>query len=130
MRNLNRSLQIFLWSYAFIYVVSCSLQITQVDLWWQLSEGAHILRTWTLPSGPVAAFGLPATPYFDEYAGYEMVLALLFKIGGFPGLSMVFAAVYLAILFLPVATSGQKYPAFDFSSTAAVLFAGILMKER
>jgi hypothetical protein len=130
MRNLHRSLQIFLWSYAFIYVVFCSLQITQVDLWWQLSEGSRILHTWTLPTGPVAAFGLPATPYFDEYAGYEVVLALLFKIGGFPGLWMVFAAVYLAILFLPVATSGRKYPAFDFFSTAAMLFAGILMKER
>ena len=130
MRNLNRSLQIFLWSYAFIYVVFCSLQITQVDLWWQLSEGSQILRTWALPTGPASAFGLPATPYFDEYAGYEVVLALLFKIGGFPGLWMVFAAVYLAILFLPVATSAQKYPAFDFFSTAALFFAGILMKER
>jgi hypothetical protein len=130
MRNLNRSFQIFLWSYAFIYVVFCSLQITQVDLWWQLSEGSKILHTWTLPTGPAAAFGLPATPYFDEYAGYEVVLALLFKIGGFPGLWMVFAAVYLAILFLPVATSARKYPSFDFFSTAAMLFAGILMKER
>ena len=130
MRNLNRSIQIFLWSYAFIYVVFCSLQITQVDLWWQLSEGARILRDWTLPTAPAAAFGLPATPYFDEYAGYEAVLALLFKIGGFPLLWMVFSAVYLAIIFLPVATSGRKYPAFDFSSTTAMFFAGILMKER
>ena len=130
MRNLNRSLQIFLWSYVFIYVVSCSLQITQVDLWWQLSEGSRILRDWALPTGPAAAFGLPATPYFDEYAGYEAVLALLFKIGGFPGLWMFFAAVYLATLFLPIATSGRKYPAFDFCSTAAMFFAGILMKER
>lgn len=130
MRNLNRSLQIFLWCYAFIYVVVCSLQITQVDLWWHLSEGSQILRTWTLPTGPTAAFGLPATPYFDEYAGYEVVLALLFKISGFPGLWMVFAAVYLAIIFLPVAASGQKYPVFDFSTTTAMFFAGILMKER
>jgi len=130
MRNLNRSLQIFLWSYAFIYVVFCSLQITQGDLWWQLPEGSRILHTWALPTGPVAAYGLPANPYFDEYAGYEAVLALLFKIGGFPGLWMVFAAVYLAILFLPVATSARKYPAFDFFSTTALFFAGILMKGR
>jgi len=130
MRNLNRALQIFLWSYVFIYVVFCSLQIIQSDLWWQLSEGSQILRTWALPTGPVAAFGLPATPYFDEYAGYEVVLALLFKIGGFPGLWMAFSAVYLAIMFLPVATSAQKYPSFDFFSTAALLFAGLLMKGR
>jgi len=36
---------------------------------------------------------------------------------------MVFAAVYLAILFLPVATSARKYPAFDFFSTTALFFA-------
>ena len=130
MTNLNRSLQIFFWSIAFIYVVSWSLIITQVDLWWQLSEGARILQTWTLPTAPAGAFGLPAAPYFDEYAGYEVVLALLFKIGGFPGLWMIFAAIYLGIMFLPVAASTQKYPAFDFSSTAAMLSAGLLMRER
>jgi hypothetical protein len=130
MTNLNRSLQIFFWGFAFIYVVMCSLQITQVDLWWQLSEGARILHTGTLPTAPAAAFGLPASPYFDEYAGYEVVLALLFKIAGFPGLWMIFVAVYLAVIFLPIATSTQKYPAFDFSSTMAMLFCGILMKER
>ena len=130
MPNLTRSLQIFLWSFAFIYVVTCSLQITQVDIWWQLSEGAHIWRTWTLPTQPVAAFGIPATPYFDEYAGYEIVLALLFKIAGFPGLWMISAAIYLGIIFLPVATTGQKYPSFDFFSTAALFFAGLLMKQR
>lgn len=130
MTNLNRSLQIFFWAFSFIYVVSWSLIITQVDLWWQLSEGAHILHTWTLPTAPAGAFGLPATPYFDEYAGYEVVLALLFKIGGFPGLWMVFAAAYLAIVFLPVAASTRKYPAFDFSSTAAMLSASLLMRDR
>lgn len=130
MTNLSRSLQIFFWAYAFIYVVSCSLSITQVDLWWQLSEGMRILHSWTLPTAPVAAFGIPADPYFDEYAGYEVVLATLFKIGGFPALWIIFAAIYLAIVFLPISTSTQKYPAFDFSSTLAMLFAGILMKQR
>jgi len=130
MTNLNRSLQIFFWSFAFIYVISWSLIITQVDLWWQLSEGQRILQTWALPTGPAFAFGLPATPYFDEYAGYEVVLALLFKLGGFPGLWLIFIAVYLAIVFLPVSASTARYPAFDFSSTAAMLSSGLLMRER
>jgi hypothetical protein len=130
MINLTRSLQIFLWSFAFIYVVTCSLQITQIDLWWQLPEGLKILRTWTLPTAPAIAFGFPAPSYFDEYAGYEVVLALLFKIAGFPGLWMVFSAMFLAIIFLPVATTAQKYPSFDFFSTAALFFAGLLMKQR
>ena len=130
MTNLTRSLQIFLWSYAFVFVVICSLQVNQVDLWYQLAEGFHILETWTLPTAPAAAYGLPATPYFDEYAGYEIVLATLFKMGGFTALWMAFAMVYLGILFLPFGTSGRKYPAFDFSTTAALLVAAILMTDR
>jgi len=130
MASLNRSFQIFLWSYAFVYVVFCSLQITQVDLWWQLSEGLHILRTWTLPSAPAVAFGLPATPYFDEYAGYEVVLALLFKIGGFPGIWLAFISIYLATMLLPLAGTRRKYPSFDLVTTGAFFFAAILLRQR
>ena len=129
MTKINRVLQISFWSYAFIFVVSCSLQITQVDLWYQLAEGFHILSTWTLPTAPPAAFGLPAAPYFDEYAGYEIVLALLYKLGGFPGLWLVFTAVYLAIIFLPFSTSGRTYPAFQFAPTVALFFAGLLIAD-
>jgi hypothetical protein len=130
MTNLHRSLQIFFWSYAFLYVVLCSLQITQVDLWYQLAEGSKILDTWTLPTAPPAAYGLPASPYFDEYVGYEIILVLLFKLGGFFGLWVVFASIYLAIMFLPLVSSGKSYPAFDFSTTFAMFFAGILMRQR
>jgi len=130
MMNLARPLRIFLWSYVFIYAVVCSLTITQVDTWWQLAEGWHILQTGSLPAQPVAAFGLPATPYFDEYAGYEVVIALIYHITGFIGLWMFFAAVFLAILFLPGATTSQKYPAFDFPSTLAMLGAILLLHAR
>ena len=130
MTNLARPLRIFLWSYVFIYAVCSSLTITQVDVWWQLAEGQHILQTWTLPTQPAAAFGLPATPYFDEYAGYEVALALLYHAAGFIGLWMVFAAIYLVILFLPGATTAQKYPSFDFASTLAFAAAILLIHPR
>ncbi len=130
MTNLARALRIFLWSYIFLYAVFSSLSITQVDLWWQLAEGQHILHTGTLPTQPVAAFGLPATPYFDEYAGYEVVLALLYGAAGFVGLWAVFSAIYLAILFLPAATTGRKYPSFDLASVLALWAAILLIHPR
>jgi hypothetical protein len=130
MTNLARPLRIFLWSYVFIYAVFTSLSITQVDLWWQLAEGRHILHTLSLPTGPVVAFGLPATPYFDEYAGYETVLALLYHFTGFIGLWVTFAAIYLVILFLPGATTGRKYPSFDLTSTLALVAAILLIHPR
>jgi len=128
--NLARALRIFLWSYVFLYAVFSSLSITQVDLWWQLAEGQHILQTGTLPTQPVAAFGLPAAPYFDEYAGYEVVLALLYHAAGFAGLWMAFAAVFLVILFLPGATTGRKYPSFDLASIFALAAAILLIHPR
>jgi hypothetical protein len=130
MTKISRSLRIFLWSYVFIYVVFISLQITQVDIWWQLPEGFHILRTFTLPTQPVAAYGLPAHPYFDEYAGYEVILALFYKLGGFFILWLLFSFTFLAIIFLPLATSGRKYPSFGFVSVLVLLLVGLLMKQR
>ena len=69
MPTMQRAFQTFWWSYVLIFVVFSSFQITQIDLWWQLPEGLQILRTGHLPTQPVAAFGFPASPYFDEYAG-------------------------------------------------------------
>lgn len=127
---LARPLRVFLWSYVFLYAVFCSLSITQVDVWWQLAEGEHILHTGELPGQPAAAFGLPATPYFDEYAGYEVVLALLYHVTGFIGLWLVFSTIFLLIMFLPGATNGRKYPVFDLPSILALAVAVLLTHPR
>jgi hypothetical protein len=130
MNRISESLQVLLWSYVFVYVVSCSLQIIQYDTWWQLSEGFHILSTFSLPTQPAAAFGLPANPYFDEYAGYEVVLALLYKATGFLGLWMLFITIYLTIIFLPSIYSKRNNSTFDIFSTLALLLAGLLLRGR
>ncbi len=130
MKNPAPPLQVFLWVYVFIYAVVCSLTITQVDTWWQLLEGQHILRTGSLPTQPAVAFGLPATPYFDEYAGYEVVTALIYDVSGFIGMWVAFAAMFLLILFLPSATSTRRYPSFDFPSTMALFVATLLVHTR
>ena len=130
MTNLARPIRVFLWSYVFLYAVFSSMSITQVDLWWQLAEGQHILNTGSLPTQPAVAFGLPATPYFDEYAGYEVVLALLYHIAGLVGIWVIFSAIFLVILFLPAATTGQKYPSFDLASTLALAAAILLIHPR
>lgn len=130
MKNILESLQLFLWSYVFIYVSLCSLQITQVDIWWQLSEGMHLLHTFSLPIQPAAAYGLPASPYFDEYAGYEIVLVLIYKIAGFFGIWIFFIVIYLAIIFLPSLISRQSNLTFHFFSTLALLLAALLLRGR
>jgi hypothetical protein len=119
-----------LWSCVFIYVVFCSFQITQVDIWWQLPEGFQILHTFHLPTEPVAAFGLPAEPYFDEYAGYEVVLACIYKVVGFIGIWILSISIYLAIIFLPSFYSRSSPFSFDIVSCLSLLIAGVAMKSR
>jgi hypothetical protein len=130
MNRISESLRILLWSCVFIYVVICSLQITQVDVWWQLSEGFHILQTFHLPTQPVTAYGLPANPYFDEYAGYEVVLACFYKAFGFGGLWLLFIGIFLTIIFLPSFYSRKTLPAFDIFSCLSLLLIGVFMKAR
>ena len=130
MSDLGRTLNLFLASFVFLFVIICSLEITQVDIWWQLVEGQRLLHHWHLPTQPAAAFGLPARPYFDEYAGYEVVLAVLYRIAGFGGIWFLFIAVYLLIMFLPMLGVAKKQPAFSLLSTLAFLLAGILLRGR
>jgi hypothetical protein len=130
MAKIHASLRVFLWSFAFVAVLLCSLRINQVDLWWQLPEGIQLWKTFTLPTAPVSAYGWPAASYIDEYAGYEMVLALVYKIGGFTGLWLVFSWIFLAIIFVPLVSGRKKFSSFDLPSTAALLLAGVLMWQR
>jgi hypothetical protein len=130
MLTIRKSLQVFWWSYVLVFIVFSSLQITQIDLWWQIPEGLQILRTGHVPTGPIAAFGFTATPYFDEYAGYEVGLALLYRMGGFIALWAVFSAVYLLIVLLPFARAGKNAERFDFLSTLGLLFGAMLLKGR
>ena len=130
MNRISESLGVLLWTCVFIYVVSSSFQITQVDIWWQIPEGFRILHTFHLPTQPVAAYGLPAHPYFDEYAGYEVVLACIYQLTGFVGIWILSISAYLMIMFLPSLFARKDSFRFDILSCLALLFASVLMKER
>ena len=128
--NSSRFLSTIFACLVIVYVVLCALPIAQVDLWWQLTEGLRMLHTFHLPTAPAAAFGFPASPYFDEYAGYEVTLALLYRLSGFWGLWFLFVSVYLLLVFLPSQAFGRRLPKFDLLSTASILVAALLFKFR
>ncbi|MDB4793672.1 hypothetical protein OAG63_01415, partial [Methylacidiphilales bacterium] len=130
MTGLTRSLHVFLWSCVIVYIAISSLRINQVDIWWQLPEGLHLLHTWQLPTQAPAAFGLPPSPYFDDYAGYELILAIIYHIGGFVGIWVIFAFAFLGIFFLPLITSPKKHRDLGLLSTLLFLAAAILMLNR
>ena len=101
-----------------------------MDIWWQIPEGFRILSTFHLPTHPVGAFGLPANPYFDEYAGYEVVVACVYQATGFMGIWILSVSTYLAIMFLPSLYARKDSPTFNILSCLVLLFASVLMRER
>ena len=100
---LYRNLRGILWTALALGLGALSLTVRQVDLGWQLPDGLAILHTHHLPVAPTTAFGLPATPYVDEYSLYEIALAALYAVGGLGALHAAFAAVFLLIFALPFA---------------------------
>jgi hypothetical protein len=64
----------------------CFGPISSPDFWWQLAEGQQMLATGRLTSEPLRAFGLPSTPFVNEYVLYEVLLAAGYSAAGMIGL--------------------------------------------
>jgi hypothetical protein len=126
--SINRSLGLLLWCSLVVGIVLTSLDERRIDLWWQLAEGRQILQSHHLPTEAPAAFGLPHQPFIDEYTLYEICLALLEKLGGFSAIHAAFAATYLLIFTVPLATA--KGIRRDFLSLVLVALAEIFLVNR
>jgi hypothetical protein len=103
--TINRSLGLVLWCALLVGIVLMSFGERRVDLWWQLTDGLALLDWYHLPTAPLVAFGFPNQPFVDEYSLYEIVLALLFYLGGFTAIHAAFIAVYLLIFAVPLFTA-------------------------
>ncbi len=125
---LNRTLRAIFWAALALGIAAMSLGVRQVDFWWQLPDGLAILATHHLPTAPTTAFGLPATPWVDEYSLYEIGLALLDQLGGLGLIHVAFASVFLLIFALPFASTG--YQPRDLRAGALVALAALFVINR
>lgn len=116
------------WCALVLGIAISALNVRPVDILWQLPEGSFILQHGRLPQAPMAAFGLPHQPYVDEYSLYEIVLALLHRLGGFGAIRLAFVVVYLLIFAIPLAVARTTRP--GLVSLSCLMLAGIFMITR
>jgi hypothetical protein len=76
----------------FIFILSLA-SMRGADYWWQLLDGERNLSTWMLNAGPAFTFGESRQPYYDEYFLYDVLLTLLVKALGDPGVLVCFALI-------------------------------------
>jgi hypothetical protein len=74
----------------------CFAAIRSPDFWWQLSEGQEILAARSVNSPPLRAFGLPASPFVNEYIVYEAIIAVVHNAVGMVGLRIFFGIINIA----------------------------------
>jgi hypothetical protein len=86
----------------------CFSAIRSPDFWWQLLEGQEVLATGNL-NGPLPrTFGLPASPFVNEYIVYEAIIALIHKAIGMGGLRVFFGFINV-LPFVLVLGVGLRY---------------------
>lgn len=76
------------------------LMPAQNDTYWNLRDGAQILRTGHVPRADTYSFTAAGAPYTDHEWLSQVALALAHRLAGMPGLELVAAAAVLGALAL------------------------------
>lgn len=83
----------------FLYTLALSLfKIRDLDFWWHLKNGEHLLATGRLTGPDVFAYTSTNPSWVQHYWLFDVLLFLAFKAGGFAGLGL-FRAALIVIIF-------------------------------
>jgi tetratricopeptide (TPR) repeat protein len=110
-------------------------QLREPDLWWQLRTGEWILQHGKVMAQDVFSYTFSGTPWVNVKWGFEVIIALLAKIGG-PEFIMIFQSVINVLLLHFIwkiyqkmrgihLNATQSYPDAAFILTAWLVLAGI-----
>lgn len=134
-----------IFSFVFIFLLSFQV-IIDTDYIWHLRAGEYILKNLSIPKTDLFSFSLPNYPYVYYEWGSEVIIALVYKLLGNFGVSVLYASVLslsmfviyktaetitrkkpflpLFILFTPVAyaVAGGRLRVFGFFLLALVYF--------
>lgn len=117
----------FLLAIIIFFVLVQAMLFVQVDFWWQLAEGNYILSHGRIPSAPIMGVGGLYQPFFNEYILYEVIIALIWKLGGFEGTWLFFYLLSVGTFLLPLSNRRRHLGPF-----LAVMFflAALLLLPR
>jgi hypothetical protein len=110
--------------------LACFGPISSPDFWWQLAEGRQMLATQRVNTSPLHAFGLPSSPFANEYIIYDVLIALAHKVIGMPGLRVLFGIVNILPFVLVSGIWLRCRRDFRFSDWFALALAAALLFVR
>jgi hypothetical protein len=102
-------------------------QVGSVDIGFHLRTGEHILSGRGWPRTDPFTFTVGDHPYIDTSWGYDVVVALVHRAAGAPGLSLFHAAIVLATFAVLYRTARLR--AVDPTTLVVLLIAGGLAAE-
>ncbi len=74
--------------------------ITDGDFWWHLRTGEYILQTRTIPHQDIFSYTRAGQEWITHEWLSQVLIAVLFQLGGFGALILTFAAIIAAAFFL------------------------------
>ncbi len=103
---------LLLWTF-----LSLCFPLYDTDFWWHLKTGEWILQEGTVPMVDLYTFTEVGTPWIDLHWGFQVLVALLYRIGGANLIILTKASVITAAVAVAWSAGGRALP---FWSKAAV----------
>lgn len=101
--------------------------LPSVDLAYQLRAGAEILDGGAIPSVDAWTFTVAGAPWLDQQWGAQVLLALVFRLGGWTGLVLL-RAVLVALAFgLLLVVVRRRVPALGPAASSLLVIAAFIV---
>jgi tetratricopeptide (TPR) repeat protein len=75
----------------------CIGPVQETDLFFRLAAGEQLLRTGHIVHNNLFSFTYPATPYLDPAWLFDLTVAALYRLGGFPAIVLAKTAVVIGL---------------------------------
>lgn len=115
----------------FTFLLGCT-PLRDFDFWWHLRTGQLILETGSVPRTDWFTYTNADRPWIDLHWGFQVVTALLYRVGGVNGVLLFKAGVAAAAVAVAWWGSGRGLPAWLRASVwvvAVVALAGRILER-
>ncbi|HWB11111.1 MAG TPA: hypothetical protein VG826_17920 [Pirellulales bacterium] len=109
-----------------VFLVGC-VQIEDPDIWWHLRTGQLIWEGGRLPRTDWFTYTNPDSPWIDLHWGFQLLAALLWKVGGAPALVITKSLFAAATFALAMLAGRRAWPAWQTVACwlpAVLIFSG------
>jgi tetratricopeptide (TPR) repeat protein len=107
----------------------CLAPVQETDLFFRLASGEQFLRSGEILHHNLFSFTFPDAPYLDSAWLFDLAVALLHRLGGFPAVVIGKTLVVVLIAALAYRTC-RRQGASAVASTLALALAFLCMRER